>query len=71
MTVTGSVPRAGNRSANVSAVARTSEDRGSVRASPFSKRALRKGSAEQDAAAARYGAADLEAARPCTQRASR
>ena len=43
MTVTGSVPRAGNRSANVSAVARTSEERGSVRASPFSKRALRKG----------------------------
>ena len=43
MTVTGSVPRAGKRSDSASAVARTSEERGSVRASPFSKRALRKG----------------------------
>ncbi len=42
-TVTGSVPRAGNRSARTRAVARTSDERGSVRASPFSKRALRNG----------------------------
>ena len=43
ITVTGSVPRAGNRSARVSATSRTSEERGRVRASPISKRALRNG----------------------------
>ena len=43
MTVTGSVPRAGNRSARVRATSRTSEERGRVRASPISKRALRNG----------------------------
>ena len=43
MTVTGSVPRAGNRSARTSAVARASDERGRVRASPVSNRAPRNG----------------------------
>ncbi len=48
MTVTGSVPRAGNRSARVRATSRTSDERGRVRASPISKRALRNGMPSED-----------------------
>ena len=48
MTVTGSVPRAGNRSARVRATSRTSDDRGRVRASPISKLAPRNGTPSSD-----------------------
>ena len=69
MTVTGSVPRAGNRSASTSAVARASDDRGRLRASPVSNRALRNGVPSITRTAATAAAKAI--GRPCTSRASR
>ena len=69
ITVTGSVPRAGNRSARVSATSRTSDERGSVRASPISKRAPRNGTPSRTSTTT--AAAPTATAWPCTQRVSR
>ena len=69
MTVTGSVPRAGNRSASTSAVARASDERGRVRASPFSNRAPRNGVPSSTSTTAT--APPTATGRRCTRRASR
>ena len=69
MTVTGSVPRAGNRSARVRATSRTSDERGRVRASPISKRAPRNGTPSRISTTT--AAAPTARAWPCTHRVRR